>query len=100
MYVQYDCHRPSTFRVLLWKRSAHQNVLIGHSSEPQVGQSSNTPKGTTRPPRSVVCKICRQSDKYFQRYAPETNCSRTAQRLNIIIFSSATLRIEFRLKIF
>ena len=41
----------------------------------------------------------RQSDKYFQRYAPETNCLRTAQRRNIIIFSSATLRIEFRLKI-
>ena len=39
-------------------------------------------------------------NKYFQRYAPETNCSRTAQRRNIIIFSSATLRIEFRFKIF
>ena len=65
-----------------------------------MGQSSNTSKGTTRPPRGVVCKICRQSDKYFQRYAPETNCLRTAQRRNIIIFSSATLRIEFRLKIF
>ena len=57
MYVQYDCHRPSTFRDLLRKRSARQNVSIGHSSEPEVGQSSNTPKGTTRPPRGVVCKI-------------------------------------------
>ena len=57
MYVQYDCHRPSTFRDLLRKRSARQNVLIGHSSEPEVGQSSNTPKGTTRPPRGVVYKI-------------------------------------------
>ena len=57
MYVQYDCHRPSTFRDLLRKRSARQNVQIGHSSEPEVGQSSNTPKGTTRPPRGVVCKI-------------------------------------------
>ena len=37
------------------------------SSEPKVGQSSYTPKGTTRPPRGVVCKILRQSDKYFQR---------------------------------
>ena len=26
MYVQYDCHRPSTFRDLLRKRSARQNV--------------------------------------------------------------------------
>ena len=26
MYVEYDCHRPSTFRDLLWKRSARQNV--------------------------------------------------------------------------
>ena len=57
MYVQYDCHRPSTFRDLLRKRSARQNAQIGHSSEPEVGQSSNTPKGTTRPPRGVVCKI-------------------------------------------
>ena len=48
MYVQYDCHRPSTFRDLL---------RIGHSSEPEVGQSSNIPKGTTKPPRGVVCKI-------------------------------------------
>ena len=32
-------------------------VKIGHSSEPEVGQSSNTPKGTSRPPRGVVCKI-------------------------------------------
>ena len=54
MHVQYDCHRPSTFQALLRKRSARQ---IGHSSEPKVGQSSNTPKGTTRPPRGVVCKI-------------------------------------------
>ena len=36
----------------------------------------------------------------FQRYALETKCSQTAQRRNIIIFSSATLHIEFRLKIF
>ena len=57
MYVQYDCHRHSTFRDLLRKRSARQNVKIGHSSEPEVGQSSNTSKGTTRPPRGVVCKI-------------------------------------------
>ena len=26
MYVQYDCHQPSTFRDLLRKRSARQNV--------------------------------------------------------------------------
>ena len=26
MYVPYDCHRPSTFRDLLRKRSARQNV--------------------------------------------------------------------------
>ena len=26
MHVQYDCHRPSTFRDLLRKRSARQNV--------------------------------------------------------------------------
>ena len=26
MYVQYDCHRPRTFRDLLRKRSARQNV--------------------------------------------------------------------------
>ena len=57
MYVQYDCHRPSTFRDLLRKQSARQKVEIGHSSEPEVGQSSNTPKGTARPPRGVVCKI-------------------------------------------
>ena len=57
MHVQYDCHRPGTFRDLLRKRSARQNVKIGHSSELKVGQSSNTPKGTTRPPRGVVCKI-------------------------------------------
>ena len=25
-YVQYDCHRPSTFRDLLQKQSARQNV--------------------------------------------------------------------------
>ena len=42
MYVQYDCNRPSTFRDLLRKRSVCQNVLIGHSSEPKVGQSSYT----------------------------------------------------------
>ena len=30
---------------------------IGHSSEPKVGQSLYTTKGTTRPPRGVVCKI-------------------------------------------
>ena len=47
-----------------------------------------------------MCKIWRQSDKYFQRYAPETKCLRTAQRRNINIFASATLRIEFRIKIF
>ena len=50
MYVQYDCNRPSTFRDLLRKRSVRQNVYLGHSSEPKVGQSSYTPKGTTRPP--------------------------------------------------
>ena len=44
MYVQYDCHRPSTSQDLLRKRSARRNVKIGHSSEPEVGQSSNTPK--------------------------------------------------------
>ena len=27
MYVQYDCHRPSTFRDLLRKRSARQHGL-------------------------------------------------------------------------
>ena len=26
MYVQYDCHRPITFRDLLRKRSVRQNV--------------------------------------------------------------------------
>ena len=26
MYVQYDCHPPSTFRDLLRKRNARQNV--------------------------------------------------------------------------
>ena len=26
MYVQYDCHRPSTFRDLLRKQSVRQNV--------------------------------------------------------------------------
>ena len=57
MYVQYDCNRPSTFQDLLRKRSVCQNVQIGHSSEPKVGQSSYTPKGTTRPPRGAVCKI-------------------------------------------
>ena len=57
MYVQYDCKRPSTFRDLLRKRSVCQNVQIVHSSEPEVGQSSYTPKGTTRPPRGAVCKI-------------------------------------------
>ena len=65
---------------------------MGHSSEPEVGQSSNTPKGTTRPPRGVVCKICRQSDKYFQRYAPETNCLRTAQRPNAVTSSFSPLQ--------
>ena len=50
MYVQYDCNRPSSFRDLLRKRSVRQNVQIGHSSETKVGQSSYTPKGTTRPP--------------------------------------------------
>ena len=57
MHVQYDCHRPSTFRDLLRKRIARQNVKIDHSSELKVGQSSSTLKGTTRPPRGVVCKI-------------------------------------------
>ena len=38
MYVQYDCHRSSTFRDLLRKRSARQNIKIGHSSEPEVCQ--------------------------------------------------------------
>ena len=46
-----------------------------------------------------MCEIWRQSDKYILRYAPETKCSQTAQRRNII-FSSAILRIEFRLKKF
>ena len=57
MYVQYDSNRPGSFRDLLQKRSVRQSVQIGHSSEPKVGQSSYTPKGTTRPPRGVVCKI-------------------------------------------
>ena len=57
MYVQYECNRSSTFRDLLRKRSVRQNVQIGHSSEPKVGQNSYIPKGTTRPPRCVVCKI-------------------------------------------
>ena len=56
--------------------------LNKHSSETKVGQNSYTLKGTTRPPRGVVCKIWRQSDKYFQWYAPEMKCSRTAQRPN------------------
>ena len=41
----------------------------------------------------VVCKIWRQSDKYFQRYAPETNCLRTAQRRNIINLSIIHLEV-------
>ena len=61
-------------------------------SEPKVGQSWYTPKGTTRPSRGVVCKIWRQSDKYFQRYAPETNCSRTAKRPNAVTSSFSPLQ--------
>ena len=57
MYVQYDCNRPSTFRNLLREQNVCQNVQIGHSFEPKVGQKSYTPKGTNRPPRGVVCKI-------------------------------------------
>ena len=75
---------PVLFEICSGNKSVRQKV-VGHNSEPKVGQSSYTPKGTTRPPRGVVCKICRRSDKYFQRYAPETKCSRTAQRRNIII---------------
>ena len=51
MYVQYDCNRHSSFRDLLRKQGVFQNVQIGHSTEPKVGQSSYTPKGTARPPR-------------------------------------------------
>ena len=54
MYVQYDCHRLSTFRDLLRKRSARQNVQIGHSSELEVGQSSNTQKAQLDP-LGVLC---------------------------------------------
>ena len=50
-------NRPSRFRDLLRKRSVCQNVSIGHSTAPKVGQSSYTPEGTTRPPGGVVCKI-------------------------------------------
>ena len=57
MYVQYDCNQRSSFRDLLRKHSVCQNVLIGHSSEPKVGQSSYTPKGTTRPLRGVMYTI-------------------------------------------
>ena len=41
MYVQYDCNRTVLFE-----------ICSGN-----VGQSSYAPKGTTRPPRGVVCKI-------------------------------------------
>ena len=42
--------------------TCNQNIQIHYNmccadAEPEVGQSSNTPKGTTRPPRGVVCKI-------------------------------------------
>ena len=56
MYVQYDCNRPSTFRDLVRKRSARQKVQIGHSSEPKVGQSSNTPcQKAQLDPLGVLC---------------------------------------------
>ena len=46
-----------------------------------------------------MCKNWRQLKKYILRYAPVKKCSGTAQRHNII-FSSATLPIEFRIKRF
>ena len=48
---------PVLFEICSGNEVRVKNVKIGHSSEPKVGQSSNTPKGTTRPPRGVVCKI-------------------------------------------
>ena len=61
MYVQYDCNLPSIFRDLGRKRSVPvcQNINLGHSTEPKVGQSLYTPKGRTniRTHRVIVCKI-------------------------------------------
>ena len=54
MYVQYDCHRPSTFRDLLRKRSGRQNVEICHSSEPKVGQV-HIPQKAQLDPLGVLC---------------------------------------------
>ena len=46
-----------------------------------------------------MCKIWRQSDEYILRYAPERNVHGRPNGRHIF-FSSATLRIKFRLKIF
>ena len=47
-----------------------------------------------------MCKILKQSGKYFQRYAPETKCSRTAQRRNIIISPLRPCVLNLDLKYF
>ena len=105
MYVQYDCNRPSTFRDLFRKRSVRQNVQIGYSSEPKVGQSSYTQKGTTTP-LEVLCvkfednRTSTFRDMLWRRNVHGRPNSPTAHRRNIIILFSAIFRIEFRFKIF
>ena len=84
MNVQYYSNPPNSFPDLLRKRSVFQEILIGHSIEPKVSKSSHTPESTPRHPRRVVCKICRQLDKWILRYAPETNCPWTTQPPNIV----------------
>ena len=71
LYVHKGGLKPDSFHFFFWTKSRLKFIY---------------------PKTCVVCKIWRQSDKYFQRYAPETNCSRTAQRPNAVTSSFSPLR--------
>ena len=89
-------------------KCASKRLYIGHSSEPERSKSNID--------RGVVCEIwgqvlseiCSGNELFTDGPTAQRPNGPTAQRPNgptaqrrhIIIFSSATLRIEFRLKIF
>ena len=61
----------SIFSVRRWDRTVRRDA-----ADPHLGE--------TRPPRGVMCKIWRLSNRHILRYAPETKCWQTAQCRNII----------------
>ena len=89
MHVQYDCNWPSTFRDLLRERSVFQNVQIGHSSKPKVGQSSYTPEGTTRPLEGLCVKYKDNRTSTFRDMLRKKNVH---GRPNVVTSSFSPLR--------